>query len=775
MIENSNINPTPKNQNSFLTLIGVSVIIAILYFAKVVILPVAMAIMLSFLLAPLIIRLQRYGIPRLAAIVSTLVIAFSLIAVIAWSIGIQVINLAEQLPRYEITLLDKIRQINSKKQVDSPLSRAGEVVDKLRKELNNEDQNLTTETAAKNNSQVTAVEPVAVEIKPTKKNIFESFAEMAGPFIGPLGTSGLVIIFVIAILFQREDLRERLIRIIGGSHLNVATEAIDDAAKRISRYLTMQLLVNSSYGIPISVGLYFIGIPNAILWGFLAILLRFIPYIGPWIAAAFPIALAFAIDPGWSTLFLTLGLFITLEIISNNVVEPWLYGVSTGISNFALMVAAVFWTWLWGPVGLFLSTPLTVCVVVLGNYVPSLSFISVLLGSVPALKPNERLYQRMLAMDYNEMLSLSRDYVKQNSMTDYYDQLLIPALSAAEVDRQTGGLAEIRQTFILQNIPELIDELYEKDSNPPFSLTRSARVLIVAAKDDMDELAGKILACGLEEIGIIARLHSAISVTSECAELIKQDPIEVICISALPPGAFVPARQLSRRLASGCAGVKSIVGVWSHGAQANDLQSRISTVSDAIVVTTLQDAIDKIQILLTVPEEVQPTSAPIPEDEEERLKDVLSLNLTNADPDETFDSITRALAKAFNVPISLVSIIDTDRQFWKSHVGLPEDLALAGESPRDTSVCGHVVAQNKVLIIEDITQDKRFANNSFLKSRGIRFYAGVPLRSHSGHAVGSLCVIDTKPRNVTEKEIALISKLAEQLMESVNRSQENTA
>ncbi len=360
-----NENASLAEQKAFITLIGLSAVIAILYFAKVVILPVAMAIMLTFLLAPLVIRLQRYGLPRVVAIISTVIIAFSIIAAIAWTVSVQVISLAEQLPRYEQTLRGKIRQINATQQAKSPLTRAGEVVENLRKELNNEQPKGMADKSAKNSSQANVVETVAVEIKPVKKNVIESAAQIAGPFVGPLGTTGLVAIFVIAILFQREDLRERFIRIISGGRLNVATEAIDDAAKRVSRYLSMQLLINATYGIPIGIGLYFIGVPNAMLWGFLAILLRFIPYLGPWIAATFPLALAFAIDPGWSTLFLTLGLFITLEVISNNVIEPWLYGVSTGISNFALMVAAVFWTWLWGPVGLFLSTPLTVCVVVL--------------------------------------------------------------------------------------------------------------------------------------------------------------------------------------------------------------------------------------------------------------------------------------------------------------------------------------------------------------------------------------------------------------------------
>ncbi|MAM85768.1 MAG: phytochrome sensor protein [unclassified Hahellaceae] len=759
-----------SDREGLLTLFGLIAVVAVLYFAKVVILPVAMAVMLTFLLAPLVLKLQRIGLPRVVAIITTVVIAFLAIAAIAWTISVQVVSLADELPRYEQTLRSKIRQLNDSHNAEGPLSRAGELVSKLRKELDGGDlpdlPGRQADTGAEVAEPVPA--PVTVQLQPESSGVVESAAQVIGPLVGPLGTTGLVGIFVIAMLFQREDLRERFVRIISGAGLNVATEAIDDAAKRISRYLTMQLLVNALYGIPIGIGLHLIGVPNAMLWGFLAILLRFIPYLGPWIAAVFPLALAFAIDPGWSMLFMTLGLFLTLELVSNNIIEPWLYGVSTGISNFALMVAAVFWTWLWGPVGLFLSTPLTVCLVVLGNYVPSLNFFSVLLGSVPALQPFERLYQRMLAMDYNEMLLLSQDFVKEHSLTEYCDQALIPALNAAEADRHAGGLAEIRQTFILQNVPELFEDLVKNDRPELSLLEGAARVLIVPAKDDMDELAAKTLAAVLVSVGIQVRIHAATDLTAVCAERVMQQPFEVVCISAVPPAAFIPARQLYRRISAACPGVKCIIGIWSPTAESYNLQKRLSKNTEAQVVTSFQAAVTQIQSLVSPSENDSMVSAPIPSNEPERLQEVYNLNLVSKDPNELFDSVTRALAKAFNVPISLVSIIDSERQFWKAQTGLPEDLALARESPRDTSVCGHVVAQNSPLVVEDIALDKRFSNNAFLKSRGIRFYAGVPLRSKAGLAVGSLCVIDTKPRNVSEQELAFLTALAELLTESLD-------
>lgn len=729
--------------------------------------PIAVAAMLTFLLAPLVTRLQRYGLHRIVAIIFTIIIAFSIITAIAWTVSVQVISLAEQLPRYEQTLRVKVRQLNSSSDIESPLTRAGTMVDNLRKELEGEQLNDSENSNAKiNPSQEN--QPITVEIQSEKKGFIESVAQVMLPLLNPLATTMLIAIFVIAMLFQREDLRERVIQIISRGSLSLATEAIDEAAKRVSRYLFTQLLVNAAYGIPIGIGLYFIGVPNAFLWGVLATLLRFIPYLGPWIAAFFPILLAFAIEPGWSKFLMALGLFLVLELVSNNIIEPWLYGVSTGISNFALMVAAVFWTWLWGPVGLFLSTPMTVCIVVMGNYVPSLSFISVLLGSGPALKPHERLYQRMLAMDYDEMLIISQQYIKENDLIDYYDKLLIPALNKAEEDRRSGDLAEVRQAFILQNTAELLEELGDIFMEEVTYKVESSTVLLIPAKDDIDELSAKIFGKALAANGIKTKLYSTKHFVDEFGDKQAAENKQIVCICAVPPDAFVSARQLNRRLFSSCPGFTYIIGIWSPAAHAQELQRRLSRAADALVVTTMHDAIERVENISAVSNEVDFETAPIPDDEAERLQEINRLDLQSDEPSELFDDIIKKLANAFEVPIALVSIVDSDRQFWKAHTGLPEDLSKAGEAERKSSICGHVVGNNSAVIVEDTLKDKRFANNPFVQSRGIRFYAGVPLKSRSGHAVGSLCVIDVKPRHVTPAEVVLLETLASQLMLEVD-------
>jgi hypothetical protein len=281
----------------------------------------------------------------------------------------------------------------------------------------------------------------------------------------------------------------------------------------------MQLVVNALYGVPIGIGLYFIGIPNALLWALLATLLRFIPFVGPWIAAAFPIALSIAVDPGWTKLFYTLGLIIVMEVISNNFIEVVLYGASTGISSLALLVAAVFWTWLWGSPGLVLSTPLTVCVLVLGNYVPGLSYLSMLLGSEPVLEPPSQLYQRMLSMEFEDMLDLAEKRIEEHSLEEFYENVFVPALLLAELDRHKGTLSEARQRFIFQASRELIDELERQDDqarvdNPdPAAKVRVAPavampavpfVLGVPARDEADEIVAHLVAHLLRRRGITA-------------------------------------------------------------------------------------------------------------------------------------------------------------------------------------------------------------------------------------------------------------------------------
>ncbi len=316
------------------------------------------------------------------------------------------------------------------------------------------------------------MDPQAMSRRPSRsrstgrrRRSMQIISTVIGPLISPLATAGIVIVFVIFMLLKREDLRDRLIRLTGSRGLPRTTQALEDAAQRVGRYLLMQLVVNTAYAVPIGVGLWLIGIPNPILWGLLCALMRFVPYIGPIVAAFFPLALSIAIDPGWTTLLLTGALFIVVELIINYSLEPWLYGSSTGLSPIAIITAAVFWTWLWGPIGLLLSTPLTVCLVVLGRHVPQLAFLDVMLGDAPALSPPELLYRRLLAGDPHEATERAEDYLRTHSLAAFYDDVAVPALGLAEADRAEFHLTEEQRVRVGDSAFVLIDNLAEWEGN----------------------------------------------------------------------------------------------------------------------------------------------------------------------------------------------------------------------------------------------------------------------------------------------------------------------
>src|SRR5919199_3293611 len=408
--------PPPVAQTAsspILTAGGIVLAIGALYFGRDIFIPFALAILLSFALAPLVNWLRRLKLPRIAAVLVAVTLAFILIGGIGFVVGRQLVQLADNLPAYQTTITQKIRSLQKSAPGGSVVEKVTTTVEDLGKEISGEEKPKDKPAATPGPAlgRGHPQDPVTVRLEPPRPRPLEMIQTVVGPLLAPLATAGLVIIFVIFVLLEREDLRDRFIKLAGAGDLQKSTQALNDAAARVSRYLLMQLVVNLTYGIPIGIALYFVGVPNAVLWGLLAAALPFIPYLGPFLAALFPIALAVAVDPVWTMLFWVLGLFLVAELISNNVIEPWLYGSSTGLSSLAIIMAAIFWTTLWGPVGLFLATPLTVCLVVIGRYVPQLEFLGVLLGSDPVLAPDERFYQRLLASNIEEAVEIAETYV----------------------------------------------------------------------------------------------------------------------------------------------------------------------------------------------------------------------------------------------------------------------------------------------------------------------------------------------------------------------------
>lgn len=436
------------------TVASVVTTVAALYFGREVFLPIAVALLLTFAIAPVVSWLKRAGIPRLAAVIASVLGAFAALAMFSFVVATQVSDLAQNIPVYQINILTKVRALKENGLGGGIISRLSGVIERVGQEIDRQEPQLPSA------AETPKREPIPVEIVSHEKPL-EVLQNLIAPLISPLGSAGLVVIVVIFMLLEREDLRDRFIRLVGYGDLHRTTQALQDAGKRVGQYLLMQLVVNTVYAIPITIGLWVLGIPNALLWGLLALALRFVPYIGPIIGALLPLFLALAVAPGWSLLVWTAALFIVVELVTGNVIEPWLYGSHTGLSPLAIIVAAIFWTWLWGPIGLVLSTPLTVCLVVLGRHVPQFEFLDVLFGNEPVLEPHARLYQRLLAGDPEEATDHAEEMLEEKYLFQFYDQVAIPALLLGEQDRMRGVMDDDQRRQVAESAETLVANLDE--------------------------------------------------------------------------------------------------------------------------------------------------------------------------------------------------------------------------------------------------------------------------------------------------------------------------
>ena len=457
------------------TAILAAIIVMVLYFGREIIIPIALAILLSFVLAPLVGLLQRVRIPRGLAVVSVVMIAFALIFAMGSLLATQLAQLAGDLPRYQSTISEKIQSFRDTTAGRGTLERASGMLKDLSKELDKPKEGATALGAGARPNGAPP-KPIPVEVLQPDPGALQSLQSLISPLLHPLATTGIIVIFVIFILLQREDLRNRLIRLAGSHDLQRTTAALDDAASRLSRLFLIQLLVNGSFGVVIGIGLWLIGVPSAILWGILAGVLRFVPYIGAFIAAAFPLALAVAVDPTWSMLLWTVALFLVVEPVVGHVIEPMVYGRSTGLSPVAVVASATFWTAFWGPIGLVLATPLTVCLVVLGRHVERLEFLDVMFGDRPALSPPEIFYQRMLAGDPTEASEKAEEFLKERSLSSYYDEVALKGLQLAQADAQRGALDHERMVKIRDAVSEFAGNISEQEDRPSakFSSTTDA-------------------------------------------------------------------------------------------------------------------------------------------------------------------------------------------------------------------------------------------------------------------------------------------------------------
>ena len=610
--ERGSANAIHRNKRGWLSnepLLVLGVVLLTLYFARDLLIPFAMALTLNFLLAPAVMQLERLRLRRLPSVILVVLLASAFIGVVGWVVARQLLDVASDLPDYRQNVDDKLASIHAP--TTGPLGNALKGIKSFNQDLSatpaptplppleseksrstrraREAERARTE-ANQSPAQVVVVQP------PVSDRAYAQ--QLLKPVIKPLGMLGMVAIFTIYMLIKREDLRNRLLLLAGMGRLNVMSQALNDAAHRISSYLLMNVLVNASYGAVFGVGLFMLHVPNATLWGVLLGILRMVPYAGMVIGGGLPICFAFAVFPGWWPPFFVLLLFVVLEIAVSNFIEPWLYGSHTGISPLALVTTAMVWTLLWGLPGLVFSTPLTVCLIVMGRYVPQMSFLHILLGDDAELAPEAHFYERLLAMDQTEAHHIADKFLEGHRLVDLYDEVVLSALSLAEQDRHKGFLDDMRSTFLFQSAAELIAELTDYHSPLPGSPSeeetapeRACPVVCIPANDQADELAAVMLAQLLEQQGHKTLLLPYAALTPEILDRLSEESSTTIWISALPPFAFVHARNLCQRVREHLPKNRVLIGLWGATGHHETLRERFGTAGPDSVATTLSQAI----------------------------------------------------------------------------------------------------------------------------------------------------------------------------------------
>jgi predicted PurR-regulated permease PerM len=579
-------------------LIVLAVTVLVLFFARELLIPLAFALTLAFLLAPVVSRLESRRFPRVVAVAVTGIVALIIACGVGYVVARQLLDVAQNLPNYRVAIQEKMAAVHSP---------AEQSVEKAFKSL----ADIAGDLAKSLSTAIPAGVPTPAEAQPVRivdpdRSQIQTTAELLMSFLRPIGTFGVIIVFTIYLLMKREELRHRILLLAGMGRISIMTQAIQEAASRISQYLLFQVAVNAAYGILFGLGLFLIGVPNATLWGVLAGILRIIPYVGTATSLVLPLIVSVAISPDWWPPILIILLFLCLELTSTNFVEPWLFSTRTGISSLALLAMAIFWALLWGWPGLILSTPLTVCIVVMGRYVPQMSFLHTLLGTDAELSPEALFYERLLAMDQGEARAVANRFLDNHPIVELYDSVLIPSLTLVEQDRHQGILDDIRCNFFFLAISELVAELtdYRPKESPTlpqntfngFSSGEAAdfAIVCISASDQADELTALMLAQLMERANHQTLLLSASFVSNEILENLAKEPTTVVFISALPPFAFSQARTICQKVRSHLPLNRIVIGFWNNNDDPDQTIERFGKGRPNVVVNTLAQALAQV-------------------------------------------------------------------------------------------------------------------------------------------------------------------------------------
>jgi predicted PurR-regulated permease PerM len=617
--------PSASAYRPFFFFLTLALVTVALYWAQRVLIPVALAVLLAFVLTPVVTWLQRQRLPRSVAVAVTVLLAFAILLVVGLTITWQVQTFVTQLPGYRDNIVNKVNTLRNAAR-GTFLENLQNFVQEINQELRPsvppalaEMQPLSAVGAstagllASPSGQspllaATALYPGRIYLLPTARQPAPSGSGLGqleailGPVVERLADAVLAIVLVIFILMSREDLRNRVVRLLGPGQVVSTTRALDDSARRLSRYLLMQSCTNAVVGAALAVGLWLLGVPYFLLWGFLAFALRFVPYAGTWSVAALLALFCVAISPGWTQPLLAFGYFAVVEIVMSQVIEPLLFGHTTGISPVALVIAIAFWTWLWGPVGLMLSIPLTTCLAVLGKYLPQLEFFDVLLGDKPVLDEKTRYYQRLLARDQDEATELVEDYLGKHEPMTVGDDLLLPALVQAKRDHERGELPLEDLQFAFEVTRALLDDLAARQEDVEAAPAARGRALVLGcpARDQADELALEMVRLLLAPAGYRVEGLSSQTMSAEVVERVGREKPAVVCIAAVPPGGLAQALYLTKRLRRQFPELKIAVGLWGQEALAPHVVERLQRAGADQVATTLQESRNQMVPLLQV-------------------------------------------------------------------------------------------------------------------------------------------------------------------------------
>ena len=725
--------------NPLVTTSVILVAVVVLYLGAGILVPLVLAVLLAFALAPLIRRLRRLRLPHIVAVLVAVAMAAAVLSTIGYVVATQLIKLASDLPSYQATVTAKTQALRQ-------TLGGGEFIESLSGAM----ERLSSQFAGSVAAGTAA--PMPVTITNSGAGPLGLVQTVLGSVLGPLATAAIVLVFLIFLLLEREDLRDRFLKLVSRGDLRTSTKVMNEAAARVGRYLLVQFGVNLSYGTIFAIGLSVIGVPNAILWGLLAAMFRYIPFVGTIIAATIPFTLAFAVDPGWSMLLSSIALYVALELVITNAIEPRLYGSSTGLSAIAVLIAAMFWATLWGPIGLILSTPITVCLVVLGRYVPQLAFFETLLGSEPVMTPPERLYQRLVSANVEEAVELADEFIAGHDVPSFYETVAMPALRLAETDLSLDVSDLSHRRNVVDSMTAVIEDI-DIDQDPDVAAL-PAEVLCIGGRTELDGAAAQILTRLLHSTQRPARALAPLAIRQESIGQLTLDGVDVVVLCYLGDNPRSYVRFVAKRLLRHHPSLKIIACVLGPRT-GSDLQTDWGVTK---VVGTLGSAVLAINDLVSNPDQPQLDSSlqmPIDDASLTRLRHL-------AHSDGPLAKMLGDIAADSAVPVAIMDIADPSLQLDLEH---PSGSGEQGVN----SVSQLVIEGKQPVIIIDVATSKLFANDPFLLENGIRFFAGVPLLGPDGNAIGTLALLDHSPRPFTEADQEKLELQALKLMVAISQ------